>query len=131
MEPVFSGVIIDKTDNQISLDGGNVKFIGYYDAFPITSANDDIYYMTVGNVLRHTGVARTLNACRAYFKFANPSAAREFVLDFGDSQTTGIMSVDADSKVDNIYDLGGRKMNNNSRLKKGLYIQNGKKTVIK
>jgi hypothetical protein len=27
--------------------------------------------------------------------------------------------------------LGGRKMNNNSRLKKGLYIQNGKKTVIK
>lgn len=131
VEPVFSGVIIDKTDNQISLDGGNVKFIGYYDAFPITSANDDIYYMTVGNVLRHTGVARTLNACRAYFKFANPSAAREFVLDFGDSQTTGIMSVDADSKVDNIYDLGGRKMNNNSRLKKGLYIQNGKKTVIK
>lgn len=131
VEPVFSGVIIDKTDNQISLDGGNVKFIGYYDAFPITSANDDIYYMTVGNVLRHTGVARTLNACRAYFKFANPSSAREFVLDFGDSQTTGIMSVDADSKVDNIYDLGGRKMNNNSRLKKGLYIRNGKKTVIK
>ena len=108
-----------------------MKFIGYYDALPITSANDDIYYMTVGNVLRHTGVARTLNACRAYFKFANPSAAREFVLDFGDSQTTGIMSVDADSKVDNIYDLGGRKMNSNSRLKKGLYIQNGKKTVIK
>ena len=35
------------------------------------------------------------------------------------------------TKVDNIYDLGGRKMNNNSRLKKGLYIQNGKKTVIK
>ena len=131
VEPVFRGVTIDKTDNQISLDGGNVKFIGYYDALPITSANDDIYYMTVGNVLRHTGVARTLNACRAYFKFANPSAAREFVLDFGDSQTTGIMSVDADSKVDNIYDLGGRKMNNNSRLKKGLYIQNGKKTVIK
>ena len=131
VEPVFSGVIIDKTDNQISLDGGNVKFIGYYDAFPITSANDDIYYMTVGNVLRHTGVARTLNACRAYFKFADPSAAREFVLDFGDSQTTGILSVDADSKVDNIYDLGGRKMNNNSRLKKGLYIRNGKKTVIK
>ena len=72
-------------DRTINLANGNVKFIGYYDAFEITAANDDIYYMTVGNVLRHTGVARTLNACRAYFKFANPSAAREFVLDFGDS----------------------------------------------
>ena len=132
VEPVFRGVTIDKTERNIAFDGDCVKFIGYYDAFPITPANSDIFYMTVGNKLKYTGVARTLNACRAYFQFdEHVVAAREFVLDFGDSQTTGIMSVDADSKVDNIYDLGGRKMNNNSHLKKGLYIQNGKKTVIK
>ena len=109
-----------------------MKFNGYYDAFPITAKNSDIYYMTSGSKLKHTGIDRTLLACRAYFQFnEHVVKARDFVLDFGDEQTTGIISVDADSKVDNIYDLGGRKMNNNSHLKKGLYIQDGKKTVIK
>ena len=130
--PVFSGVIIDKTVRNIAFDGDCVKFNGYYDAFPITAKNSDIYYMTSGSKLKHTGIDRTLLACRAYFQFnEHVVKARDFVLDFGDEQTTGIISVDADSKVDNIYDLGGRKMNNNSHLKKGLYIQNGKKTVIK
>jgi hypothetical protein len=130
--PVFSGVIIDKTVRNIAFDGDCVKFNGYYDAFPITAKNSDIYYMTSGSMLKHTGIDRTLLACRAYFQFnEHVVKARDFVLDFGDEQTTGIISVDADSKVDNIYDLGGRKMNNNSHLKKGLYIQNGKKTVIK
>ena len=130
--PVFTDVSIDNTDRSISKANGNVKFIGYYDAFPITAADDDIYYMTAGGVLRHTGIDRTLKACRAYFQFADPSAVREFVLDFGDGQTTGIKNVDyKDSEDKSIYDLGGRKMNSNSRLKKGLYIQNGKKTVIK
>lgn len=35
--------------------------------FGTTSANTDIYYMTAGNTLRHTGVPRTLKTCRAYF----------------------------------------------------------------
>jgi hypothetical protein len=36
--------------------------------FGNTYANTDIYYMTAGNTLRHTGVPRTLKACCAYFQ---------------------------------------------------------------
>ena len=132
--PVFYGVTIkNSTEEQrtISQAEGNVKFIGYYDAFGITAADDDIFYMTADNTLKHTGQPRTLKSCRAYFQFTGEaSTARSFTLNFGDDVTTAISQVENEVKGnDAIYDLQGRRVVNTN--KKGLFIQNGNKVVIK
>ena len=136
VDPVFSAVtIVNKSEAERTIEkaDGNVKFIGYYDAFDIDADDTDIYYMTAGNKLKYTGVPRTLKACRAYFQFTEAAAARQFVLDFGDGDvTTGIVTLDnlSVSQPDDYYDLLGRKMPN-GQMRKGLYINNGKKVVIK
>ena len=111
-----------------------MKFIGYYDPFTIdTPANDDIYYMTADNTLKHTGKQRTLKACRAYFQFSENivSSAREFVLDFGDN-VTSIYEANGANGVHgtNWYDMSGRRLSYKPTAK-GMYINNGKKVVIK
>ena len=140
---VFTDVTIEwsrQDDRTISMADGHVKFIGYYDAFEIdTPANDDIYYMTADNTLKHTGKARTLGACRAYFQFSENivTSSRQFVLDFGDGVTTTIMDIEHETSnmEQSVYDLQGRhiqpSMSKRSTLNKGLYIRNGKKVVIR
>ena len=66
---------------------------------------------------------------------ATPSSARTINLVFGDATAIGAVS---GSPADNgdIYDLNGRKVGSTfnvqrSTLKKGVYIQNGRKVVIK
>ena len=78
----------------------------------------------------------------AYFQLngitvGDPNAeVREFKLSFGDdSNTTGIDVVDSgqwigDSSSDAWYTLDGRKLSGEP-TKKGMYIVNGKKVVIK
>jgi hypothetical protein len=144
--PLFQNVtVVNSTEAErtITLAGDHVKFIGYYDAFDIdTPANDDIYYMTAGSLLKHTAKFRTLKACRAYFQFSEAAAARNFVLDFGDGETQGIQEMEdgrmsIDYSDDAVYDLQGRRidssiLNSQSSIhKKGLYIRNGHKVVIK
>ena len=50
----------------------------------------------------------------------------------GDDDTTGIETINKEQSVKNngLYDLNGRRLNS-TQLKKGLYIKNGKKVVIK
>jgi hypothetical protein len=129
--PEFANVIIKNTLTPVSLLSNQVKFIGYYDAKNITSADTDIFYMGADNKLKTTSVNRTLKACRAYFQFAGAaSSAREFTLNFGDGEATGISQVESEvNGNDAIYDLQGRRVVNTN--KKGLFIQNGKKVVIK
>ena len=154
---VFSGVTIvsgSAADRTISLAGGQVNFIGYYDAFDIdTPDNDDIYYMTANNQLKHTGNKRTLKSCRAYFQFSENvlNSTRGFVLDFGDKDdvTTGIGEV-TDSCVPSVasdqrssaslfthhsslsewHSLDGRKLDKKPTAK-GVYLRNGRKVVMK
>ena len=135
--PTFSGVTINKSTARqtITQANGHVKFIGFYDAFNITSANDDIYYMTANNTLKHTGIDRTLNACRAYFQFSEAATARQIVLDFGNDngdatriQENGEWTKDYETGA--WHTLDGRKLDKQP-TRKGLYIVNGKKMVIK
>ena len=88
--------------------------------------------MTAGNTLKHTGVARTLKGCRAYFQFGGNNAARNIVLDFGDATGVTPLMFAEGEEVEGVawYDLAGRKLDKQP-TKKGLYIFNGKKIVIK
>ena len=138
--PVFNGVtVVNRSDAERTIEkaDGNVKFIGYYDAMTInTPANDDIYYMTAANTLKHTGKQRTLKACRAYFKFSNEavSGSRRIVLDFGD-ETTGIHELVAPNSQLSApnslwYTIDGRRIEG-VPTQKGLYINGNKKIIVK
>jgi hypothetical protein len=123
------------------------KTLRPYKAITIANNDDnrnDILLLSSGNRLGYAKTDRTiangkaLGACRAYFDIpagSGAQAARQFTLNFGDdedTQTTGIIghtdSTDFTDKADAIYDLQGRKV---EKPKKGLYIVNGKKVVIK
>lgn len=64
---------------------------------------------------------------RAYIK-AQSSAAKQYINIVFDDATTGINDISADEmKTGVIYDISGRKV---SEVKKGLYLINGKKTIV-
>ena len=130
VNPVFTSVVITSTEGQtIEKAGGHVKFVGYYSSFDIdTPANDDIYYMTSDNELKHTGKPRTLKACRAYFQFSEAARqASEFVLNF-DGESTGI-SPTLSLNGGKWYDLQGRRLTGKP-TSKGVYINNGRRVVV-
>lgn len=92
--------------------------------------------MTAGNKLQHTAKARTLKACRAYFQFLQAdNNALQFVLNFGSDMTTDIVDIEHpisnnEQDTGTWYTLDGVK-HDKRPIKKGLYIKNGKKIVIK
>lgn len=62
-----------------------------------------------------------------------PSGARISLRVFGDDETTDIQSLEGvgDNSGHHVFDMQGRKVDNNTALKKGMYIINNKKYVVK
>ena len=97
-----------------------------------TNVADDMYYGLKGNVFKKVN-AGTVPAGKALLPAgAIPSGARELTFVFEDSETTGIESLTPalsnSEGAQAVYDLQGRKVQN---PKRGLYIINGKKVVVK
>ncbi len=137
-DPVFHGVgITAPMPETVSFADNHVQFIGCYDAFNITAADEDIYYMTADNELKSTAVDRTLKSCRAFFRFTTADGqvkALTFSLNFG-GDTDGIVSLEkgrltAEDENGKWYDLGGRQFEK-LPIQKGFYIKDGKKIVVK
>ena len=91
----------------------------------------NVLFLAAENKLKNpSAIPAYMKGFRAYFVLTGANAAREFVLDLGD-ETTGIADVRGqkeDARGD-YYDLQGRRVN--GAAQKGVYIVNGKKTVIK
>jgi len=142
VSPVFSGVTIDKTDR--SYDNGlsgdqRVRFIGTYKSTPFDATDNSILLMGGNNTLYYPTTGAGIGAQRAYFKIGDGTALARlttFNIDFGDGETTtGIISIEngqltIDNSAGGWYSLDGRRLDSKP-TKKGVYINNGKKTVIK
>ena len=141
VNPVFSNVTVeDPASTVVSFNGG--EFVGNFAPLEITDANrKSIVLLAAGNKLGYAKTDRTiangkaLGACRAYFHIpsisGNAQTARSFVLNFGEENvTTGIIEVNTNTtnKSEGAFNLQGRRIVN---PKKGLYIVNGKKIIIK
>ena len=141
VNPVFSNVTVeDPASTVVSFNGG--EFVGNFAPLEITDANrKSIVLLAAGNKLGYAKTDRTiangkaLGACRAYFHIpsisGNAQTARSFVLNFGEENvTTGIIEVNTNTtnKSEGAFNLQGRRIVN---PKKGLYIVNGKKMIIK
>ena len=138
--PVFSGVTISSTAADVETDA--VTFKGNYDYQPFTAENRSILFLGNGNTLYYPLSGASIGACRAYFQLnginagdpASPAPVRAFVLRFGDEEnTTGILSLTpapSPKGEGSIYTLDGRKLQG-KLSQRGIYINNGKKIVIK
>lgn len=110
----------DATDGKASLKG-------VYASTPITNAAKN--YVLSNNKIYSVGTAgATIPAYRAYIQIDQSTPAPLFFT--VDGETTGINMVQGEgSKVNGeVYDLQGRKV---AKPAKGLYIQNGRKVMIK
>lgn len=147
VNPTFSGVTVSSTavpntetaavnfvptlgkalvtgDGSYASEPGSVLFLG---------SGNKLFSPTVVNDAGQE--ASYMKGFRAYFQLKGTAAsARAFNIDFGDGETTGIISVNGSGLMvngsDSCYDLLGRRIEGQP-TQKGVYIVNGKKTVIK
>lgn len=111
-------------------------YFGTNEAKEFTSndmANAD-YYVLDGKNFTWVKDAGTLPANRCWLQIAPPavSCARALSISFESDETTGINTVNANAanNADVWYDLNGRRLQGKPATK-GVFIQNGKKVVIK
>ena len=133
--PVFEDVTI--SNSAINLETDYVDFIGNYSSVMLTGGDKSVLYLGTGNQLYYPTANRTMNACRAYFQLKGLTVGDIQIgvkMYFGDEEddADGI-SLTPDSspgRGEELYDLNGRKLYGKP-LQKGIYINNGRKVVIK
>lgn len=123
---VFGGDIV-AVAGEAKVPGTNFDFVGTFAAStPIEEGN---YFMSANKLYKSAG-ATTIAGTRAFLKAIKAGARIDkFLLD-GEDVTTSISTmISEQGTMDNVFDLQGRKVND--QTKKGVYIQNGKKVVVK
>ena len=133
VNPVFQGVTVDNTMHNVGFTGGS--FRGTYSPVSRDVEDQSILFLGANNQLYWPDgkATTTIGACRAYFQLDDGQLyARQFVLNFGDGDASGIetMSDGRGEMSDVWYDLSGRKLDGEP-VQRGLYINNGRKVVIK
>ena len=136
--PVFTGVTIDNSAEAIArmtqtFTGGAFK--GTYEWQEYTAENQSILFLGADNQLfwpkPSGGTKPSIGACRAYFELTTGVSAREFVLNFGEETTSLPQPLQREgSQAGAWFDLSGRKLDGKP-TKKGVYIHEGRKVVIK
>ena len=126
-----------KTINLVEDEDVYLMFRGTYDKVSFDATNRSILFFK-SNKLVFPVNGSYFNAQRCYFEFkgiqvssAIGNLIKEFVVDFGDNDDpTGIAELFGLEEAGTWFDLNGRKLNGKP-AQKGIYINNGKKTIIK
>ena len=148
--PLFTGVDFisymgGNYDNGVS-GSGRVRFIGTYKGMTFEQEDKSILLMGADNQLFYpqpsSGQNPSLGAQRAYFKIGEDGGQQAhqltgFNITYDGEATTGIIEAEADSSLFTIhsslsewYSLDGRKLQGKP-TKRGVYLNNGKKVVVK
>lgn len=130
----FTGAIVSKDAQPFT--STDVDFIPTLGATTIPDGDTKaVLFLAAGNkLLNPSELPANMKGFRAYFQLKGETAslARAFSIDFGDGETTGIIAIGTDraASTDNAtYTLDGRRIS--KATQKGVYIQNGKKVIIK
>ena len=151
-DPVFSNVTIEEpATTSVAFGGG--QFVGTLSPFGLPVANKSNLFLGGANTLYWPNGTNCeqfpnldpaadadhyyLGACRAYFHIGASNGGqanvRAFLLNFGEgSEDTGIISLTPDKGEgrNHWYSLGGIRQSGKPSTR-GIYINNGKKVVIK
>ncbi len=131
--PTFDGVIISKT--AVPAETTYADFIPVFSPTNLTGGDESVLFVTGGDKLTYPTANGNINGFRAYFQLKGDavSLARAFRMSFGDA--SGIEDI-YDLQINDLrfasgtYTLDGRRINGQP-TEKGVYIVNGKKTIIK
>ena len=103
-------------------------FIGTLTATTIAASDEDqTNYAFNGKAFVYVKYAIPVAANKAWLNISNSNAR---VINIVFDETTGVNAVERGTLTGDIYDLNGRKLQN-MPTKKGIYIFNGKKVVVK
>ena len=121
--------------NPEAADQAGHKLIGTYEGVKLAAGSTtDYYYSTTYKEFRNPGANGTnIGKMRAYLKDESGSAARILIEEpNGDTTITAIREVNAAEavKAEGWYTINGIKLNA-APTQKGIYINNGKKIVVK
>jgi len=141
--PVFQGVKIAKPA-PVDVETTATTFKGSYDLVEIAGEDKTMLYMGANSTLYYPNDAMNIGAFRAYFKLADgltagepiestgQQAIRAFKLNFGDGETTGVtipLALQRETGGEAWFTLDGRQLNGKP-TQKGVFVHDGKKTVI-
>ena len=135
VNPVFSGITINNVQDDVTSEDAKVTLTGIYSPKDIAGEDRSILYLGAGGNLYYPDRAMTINAFRAYFNVDisdAPAGVRDFVMNFGE-ETTGILSLSPNpspNREGRWYTIDGRRLSGKPTAK-GVYINNGRKVVIK
>ena len=149
--PTFTDVTISSTAPTASTSNDKkVSFVGCYSPVSISGNDRSIVLFDRDNTLYYPTTATSLNSCRAYFQLNGIGVGTEvstYKLNFVDVEISGTFDSygittgidDASHLIDNgqwttdnaeWYNMNGQKMNGKP-TKRGIYVNNGRKVVIK
>ena len=132
VDPTFEGV--DLTAASATPTATTyVNFVPTLGKTAVTGNMNDILILNTSGTLVHPSAAGNMKGFRGYFLMHEAANARAFVINFGDGETSGIQPIrmeNGTTPAEGTYDLSGRRIQGQP-TQKGVYIQNGKKVVIK
>ena len=138
--PIFNNVIINNSSTPVTSDYAD--FCGSFSPVSLTGGDKTVLYLGADNKLYYPSTGMTVGSCRAVFKLngitaGDPSLSarvRGIMLNFGDGEeTTGISSLTPNPSPKgegSWYDLQGCRLSGKPTVH-GIYINNGKRVVIK
>ena len=142
-DPVFKGVMINADMHDVASNEGLVLFKGNYAPRVFETENRSILMLGTNSTLyfpqpsidtkTKTKKNPGIKSFRAYFELTDPQfKVKAFRMNFEEDDVTGILTMaDGKNKMADVwYDLSGRKLNGKP-THAGIYINNGKKVVMK
>ena len=126
----FYYAIGEKDDQTYTINNNIMHGITVNTKSVSASATDPIYVIQGGIFRKVTNSIASFTIHKAYAKIPGVPANAPVTFSFSDDDTTtGVMTIDAEKPIDNAYyNLNGQRVTNPQR---GIYIQGGRKVIIK
>ena len=141
--PVFEGVTISnsmvQTVESTTTGLETVQMMGTYSPVSVKADDKSILFLGDANTLYYSSTDRDIRSCRAYFsvpyiKGNSGANVRAFTLNFDSEEETGIILTSGPSPKgdgsDYWYTIDGCKLSGKP-TQRGMYINNGKKILVK
>ena len=126
----FYYAIGEKDDQTYTINNNIMHGITVNPKSVSASATNPIYVIQGGIFRKVTNTIEVFTIHKAYAKIPGVPANAPVTFSFSDDDTTtGVMTIDAEKPMDNTYyNLNGQRVTNPQR---GIYIQGGRKVIIK
>ena len=135
VNPTFEGVTIANVTT--TTETTYADFVPVMNPTPLTAYDKTVLFVSGGNKLTYPSKTSNINGFRAYFHLKGDAVSNASVFEMSfDDESTGITEIDDSQAHDvrfnsnGIYTLDGRRTEGQPTAK-GIYIQNGRKVIIK